>query len=93
MFSLIQHSLFHYTLEHLVILIFLENLYYQNSQFLNTLELYCCSNYQSQRLIASQAVNHLVEYYYRDYKRTQQGVSAELLSYLYKLQIVCATNN
>jgi len=28
-----------------------------------------------------------------DYKRTQQEVSAELLSYLYKLQIVCATNN
>ena len=29
----------------------------------------------------------------RDYKRTQQEVSAELLSYLYKLQMVCATNN
>ena len=28
-----------------------------------------------------------------DYKRTQQEVSAELLSYLYKLQMVCATNN
>ena len=30
----------------------------------------CCSNHQSQRLIASQAVNHLVEYYYGDHKRT-----------------------
>jgi len=29
----------------------------------------------------------------RDHKRTQQGVSAELLSYLYKLHMVCATNN
>ena len=28
-----------------------------------------------------------------DYKRTRQEVSAELLSYLYKLQMVCATNN
>jgi len=28
-----------------------------------------------------------------DYKRTQQGVSAELLSYLYKLHMVHATNN
>jgi len=26
-----------------------------------------------------------------DHKRTQQGVSAELLSYLYKLHMVCAT--
>ena len=28
-----------------------------------------------------------------DYKRTRQEVSAELLFYLYKLQMVCATNN
>ena len=28
-----------------------------------------------------------------DHKRTRQGVSAELLPYLYKLHMVCATNN
>jgi len=28
-----------------------------------------------------------------DYKRTQQGISAGLLSYLYKLHMVHATNN
>ena len=28
-----------------------------------------------------------------DHKRTQQGVFARLLPYLYKLHIVCATNN
>jgi len=28
-----------------------------------------------------------------DYKRTRQGVSAELLLYLYKLQMVHVTNN
>jgi len=30
----------------------------------------CCGNHQSQRLIVSQAVNHLVGYYHKDYKRT-----------------------
>ena len=34
-----------------------------------------------------------VGYQCENHKRTQQGVSAELLSYLYKLHIVCATNN
>ena len=29
----------------------------------------------------------------RDHKRTRQGVPAVLLSYLYKLHLVCATNN
>ena len=34
--------------------------------------------------------SHKDKYCCGDYKRTQQGVSAELLSYLYKLQIVHA---
>ena len=53
----------------------------------------CYSNHQSQRLIVSQVVNHLVGYYYGDYKRTQQEVSAKLLSYLYKLHMVYANTN
>jgi len=32
-------------------------------------------------------------YNYGDHKKTQQGVSAELLTYLYKLQMVYAINN
>ena len=38
----------------------------------------------------AQTINLSVRYYYRNHKRTQQGVSAELLSYLYKLQMVYA---
>jgi len=53
----------------------------------------CCGNHQSQRLIASQVVNHLVGYHCGDHKRTQQKVSAKLLPYLYKLQMVHANTN
>jgi len=42
------------------------------------------------KLIEVQAINLKSGYYH---KRTQQEVSAELLSYLYKLQMVHATNN
>jgi len=34
LFSLLWHSLFHYALEHLVILIFFENLYQMDSEIL-----------------------------------------------------------
>ncbi len=39
------------------------------------------------------AVKLLVGYQYGDHKRTQQGVSAELLPYLYKLHVVYANTN
>jgi len=45
------------------------------------------------KLIETQVINLKSGYCYRVYKRTQQGVSAELLSYLYKLQVVCANTN
>ena len=45
------------------------------------------------KLIETQVINLKNKYYYRDHKRTQQEVSTELLSYLYKLQMVYATNN
>ena len=45
------------------------------------------------KLIEAQAINLKGEYYYGDHKRTQQEASAKLLPYLYKLQMVHATNN
>ena len=45
------------------------------------------------KLIEAQVINLKSEYCCRDYKRTQQGVSAKLLPYLYKLQVVCANTN
>jgi len=45
------------------------------------------------RPIETQSINFKDGYHCGDYKRTWQGVPAELLSYLYKLQMVCATNN
>ena len=45
------------------------------------------------KLIEVQAINLKGGYCCGDHKRTQQGVSSELLPYLYKLQMVCATNN
>ena len=53
----------------------------------------CCGNYQLQRPIITQSSKSLSRILSRDYKRTQQGVSAKLLSYLYRLHMVCATNN
>ena len=44
------------------------------------------------KLIEVQAINLKGRYCCEDYKRTQQRVSDELLPYLYKLQIVHATN-
>ena len=45
------------------------------------------------KLIEVQSINLKSEYCCGDHKRTQQEVSAELLSYLYELQMVHATNN
>jgi len=41
----------------------------------------------------AQTINLSVGYHCGDHKRTQQGVSAEFLSYLYNLQMVCANTN
>ena len=45
------------------------------------------------KLIEVQSINLKSRYCCGDHKRTQQEVSAELLPYLYKLQMVHATNN
>ena len=45
------------------------------------------------KLIETQSINLKGKYCCRDHKRIQQGVSAELLSYLYKLQMVHATSD
>ena len=41
----------------------------------------------------AQTINFSVEYHCGDHKRTQQGVSAEFLPYLFKLQMVHANTN
>ena len=41
----------------------------------------------------AQIINLSVGYHCGNHKRTRQGVSTELLSYLYKLQVFCAIIN
>jgi len=45
------------------------------------------------KLIEVQTINLKNKYCCGDHKRTQQEVSAKLLPYIYKLQMVHATNN
>ena len=66
---------------------------YQKILIKQFLIVYCCGNHQSQRPIITQGSKSLSRISNGDHKRTQQGVSAELLSYLYKLHMVHATNN
>ena len=66
---------------------------FQKSIKLSTTQTRCCGNHQSQRPIITQDSKSLSRISSRDYKRTQQGVSARLLPYLYKLHMVHAINN
>ena len=54
----------------------------------------CCGNYQIQSPIAIQASKALIRQSSgENHKRTRQGVSAKLESYIYKVHMVRATNN
>ena len=54
----------------------------------------CCSNYQTQSPIATQASKALSRQSSgENHKRTRQGVSAKLESYIYKVHMVCATTS
>ena len=54
----------------------------------------CCGNHLSQWQIIIQASKSLnIDIMWKVHKRTQQGVSAKLESYIYKVHMVHATNN
>ena len=54
----------------------------------------CCGNHQTQSPIATQVSKALSRQSSgKNHKRTRQGVSAKLESYIYKVHMVRATNN
>jgi len=59
----------------------------QGSFSWSTLRFWVCNT------IEIQVINLKGRYHYGNYKRTWQEVSAKLLFYLYKLQVVCTINN
>ena len=53
-----------------------------------------CGNHQTQSLIAAQGSKSLkLDIKWEVHKRTRQGVSAKLESYIYVLHVICANNN
>jgi len=63
-------------------------------QLKKTCRVYCCSNHLSQWQMITQASKSLkVDIMWEVHKKTQQGVSAKLESYIYKICLVHATDN
>ena len=51
----------------------------------------CCGNHLSQRQMSSKSLK--LDIKWEVHKRTQQGVSAKLESYIYKVYMVCTTTS